>query len=101
MYRRGDEDLTLAAGVLANLICLDKKTGNVLWSHDLSREFNGTPMDRGYSVSPLAWKNTVIMKGGGAGHAFVAFDQKDGQVLWQKQEVLNSPASPAISTVDV
>jgi outer membrane protein assembly factor BamB len=88
------------AGVLANLVCLDKKTGKVLWSHDLYREFSGTPMDRGYSASPLAWKNTVIMKIGGAGHAFVAFDQKDGKVVWQKQNFRNSPSSPLRIKVD-
>ncbi len=87
-------------GILAHLVCLDKKTGHVLWSHDLWREYNGTPMDRGYSVSPIAWKDTVIMKVGGAGHAFMAFNQKDGKVVWQKQDFANSPSSPILISVD-
>jgi outer membrane protein assembly factor BamB len=71
-----------------------------VWSHDLYREFNGTPMDRGYSGSPLAWKDTVIMKVGGAGHAVMAFNQRDGKVVWQKQDFRNSPSSPLIIKVD-
>jgi outer membrane protein assembly factor BamB len=93
-------DAVYAVGILAHLVCLDKKTGNVVWSHDLWREFNGTPMDRGYSVSPITWKNTVIMKVGGAGHALMAFNQKDGKVVWQKQDFTNSPSSPVIIKVD-
>jgi outer membrane protein assembly factor BamB len=89
-----------AVGVLANLLCLDKKTGKVLWSHDLYGEFQGTPMNRGYSVSPIAWKDTVIMNVGGAGHAFIAFNQKDGKVVWQKQDFENSPSSPLLIKVD-
>jgi outer membrane protein assembly factor BamB len=93
-------DAVYAVGILANLVCLDKKTGKVIWSHDLWREFNGTPMDRGYSVSPIAWKDTVIMKVGGAGHALVAFNQKNGKVVWQKQDFANSPSSPIVVKVD-
>ena len=93
-------DAVYVVGILANLLCLDKKTGKVVWSHDLYREFNGTPMDRGYSGSPLAWKDTVIMKVGGAGHAVIAFNQKDGKVVWQKQDFQNSPSSPMLIKVD-
>jgi outer membrane protein assembly factor BamB len=89
-----------SVGILANLLCLDKKTGKVLWSHDLYGEFQGTPMNRGYSASPIAWKDTVIMKVGGAGHALIAFNQKDGKVAWQKQDFQNSPSSPVLIKVD-
>ena len=93
-------DAVYAVGILAHLLCLDKKTGHVLWSHDLWHEFNGTPMDRGYSGSPVAWKDTVIMMVGGAGHALMAFNQKDGKVVWQKQDFKNSPSSPILIKVD-
>ena len=93
-------DSVYAVGILANLLCLDKKTGRVLWSHDLWSEFNGTRMDRGYSASPIAWKDTVIMKVGGAGHALVAFNQKTGKVVWQKQDFRNSPSSPVLIKAD-
>jgi len=93
-------DAVYVVGILANLLCLDKNTGKLLWSHDLWREFNGTVMDRGYSGSPIAWKDTVIMKAGGAGHALIAFRQKTGKVVWQKQDFRNSPSSPVLIRVD-
>jgi outer membrane protein assembly factor BamB len=93
-------DAVYTAGILAHLVCLDKKTGKPRWSHDLWREFNGTVMDRGYSGSPIAWKDTIVMKVGGAGHALMAFDQKDGKVVWQKQNFDNSPSSPVLINVD-
>ena len=93
-------DAVYAVGILAHLLCLDKKTGKVLWSHDLWREFNGTVGDRGYSGSPIAWKNTLIMMVGGPGHALMAFNQKDGKVVWQKQDFTNSPSSPLLIKVD-
>jgi outer membrane protein assembly factor BamB len=88
------------AGILANLECLDKKTGKVVWSHDLYHEYGATPMDRGYSGSPIAWKDSIIINTGGAGHALMAFNQKDGKLLWQRQDFKNSPSSPLLIQVD-
>lgn len=93
-------DAVYTVGILAHLVCLDKTTGKPRWSHDLWREFHGTFMDRGYSGSPIAWKNTVIMMVGGTGHALMAFNQKDGKVVWQKQDFENSPSSPLLIHVD-
>jgi outer membrane protein assembly factor BamB len=89
-----------AAGATGKLHCLDKRTGKVIWAHDLVQEFNGTVRVRGYSCNPLAYKNTVIMMVGGAGHAIMAFNQKDGTVAWKKQDFDNSYSSPLIIKVD-
>jgi outer membrane protein assembly factor BamB len=50
-----------AIGILGNLLCLNKKTGKVIWSHDLYGEFHGTVFDRGWAPSPIAYKDSVIM----------------------------------------
>ena len=93
-------DLIFTVGLIGRLQALDKKTGNVIWFHDLYREFGGSKMDRGYSCSPLAWKNTVIVTVGGAGQALMAFDQKTGAVVWKKQDFTLSPSTPTIINVD-
>src|SRR5579872_3353203 len=77
------ENGVYAIGILGNLICLDKKTGKKVWSHNLYSEFNGTLQDRGFAPSPVAYRGLVIMKVGGEGHSFVAFDQKTGAVAWR------------------
>jgi outer membrane protein assembly factor BamB len=78
----------------------NKKSGDVVWSHDLYREYGGTKMGRGYSCSPLVWKNTVIVTVGGAGQALMAFDQKTGAVVWKKHDFSLSPSTPTIINVD-
>jgi outer membrane protein assembly factor BamB len=88
------------AGATGKLHCLDKRNGKVIWSHDLVAEFNATVRARGYSCSPIAYKDTVIMMVGGAGHAIVAFNQKDGKVAWKKQDFENSYSSPLLIKVD-
>jgi outer membrane protein assembly factor BamB len=90
-----------AIGILGNLICLDKKSGKLVWSHDLYAEFNATVQDRGYASSPIAYRGLVIMKVGGEGHSFVAFGQKTGTVAWRTvQNFENSPGTPLLITVD-
>jgi outer membrane protein assembly factor BamB len=87
-------------GATGKLHCLNKQTGQLVWAHDLFKEFNGTVRVNGYSCSPLAYKNTVIVTVGGQGHALMAFNQKDGAVVWQKQDFKNSTSSPILINVD-
>jgi len=94
----GDKIFTV--GALAMLHALDKKTGKVAWSHDLLKEYGGRKMDRGYSPSPVAYKDTIIMTVGGTGQALMAFKQKDGSVAWKKQDLDISPCTHLIINVN-
>jgi hypothetical protein len=38
------------------LLSLDKRTGKIVWQHDLYREFGGTRLGFGYSCHPLPYK---------------------------------------------
>jgi outer membrane protein assembly factor BamB len=92
--------LLFTAGLTGRLQALDKQTGNVVWSHDLWKEYKGTRLERGYSCSPLAYKNMVIVTVGGPGQSIMAFDQKTGAVIWKQQTFRLSPSSPILITVD-
>jgi outer membrane protein assembly factor BamB len=89
-----------AVGATGKLHALDKKTGKVLWFHDLWKEYAGTKMGRGYSCSPIAYKNTIVMTLGGQGQTLVAFNQKDGTIAWKNQTLDLSPSSPLLIKVD-
>jgi outer membrane protein assembly factor BamB len=93
-------DLLFTIGSRGVLNALDKKSGKVAWSHDLWKDFGGSKFGRGYSCSPIAYKNTIILTLGGAGQTLVAFNQKDGSVAWKNQTLDVSPASPIIINVD-
>ncbi len=93
-------NLLYTVGSVGKFHALDKKTGKVVWSSELYKDFGGRKMGRGYSCSPLAYKNTIILTLGGAGQALAAFNQKDGQLIWKNQTLDASPASPIIINVD-
>jgi outer membrane protein assembly factor BamB len=89
-------DLLYTAGVTAKLHCLDRKTGKLVWSRDLWGEFKGTLIDTGYSASPIAYQGNIIVTVGGPGQALMAFNQKDGKLVWQGMDFVCSPSSPML-----
>jgi outer membrane protein assembly factor BamB len=93
-------DRLFAAGATGIMHALDRKTGKRLWSHDLLEDFGGNVRVRGYSGSPLAYGDTVIMMVGGPDKAVMAFNQSDGSVAWAGGDFRNSHASPLLIEVD-
>jgi outer membrane protein assembly factor BamB len=88
-----------AVGVTGRLEALDAKTGAVAWARELWKELGGKVMDRGYSCSPLAWSDTVIVAVGGHGGGLVAFGQSDGEIRWKSPSLDVSPSSPVVMDV--
>jgi outer membrane protein assembly factor BamB len=86
-------------GATGKFHALDKTTGRVLWSHDLHGEY-GVIWGRGYSCSPIAYGNTVILVTGKKGRSVMAFNQESGAVVWQKQDFDYGPGSPILITVE-
>lgn len=95
-------DRLFTTGTNKQMYALDKRTGEVLWSHDLVEDFGAPPtllrpaVKAGYACSPLAYGDTVIVTAGGEGQAVMAFDQKDGSVVWKSGDFNISPASPIL-----
>ena len=93
-------DILYAVGALGSFHALDKRTGKVLWSHELWRQMGGRKLDRGYACSPIEFKNTIILQVGGPGQAVVAFNKNDGSIAWKKQDFTVSFSSPLLIDVD-
>jgi outer membrane protein assembly factor BamB len=91
--------LLYAFGALGNFHCFDKQSGKVIWSHDVMTEFKAPLPDECYGSSPLAYKNTVIIPVGAPGASLMAFNQKDGSVVWKKQDFVISNSSPILIKV--
>jgi outer membrane protein assembly factor BamB len=92
-------DRLFAVGSRKELFALDKRTGRAIWSHDLAKAFGSPLEDRGYSPSPLAFGETIILPVGGPGHAVMAFSQATGKVVWRKHDFTIAPASPLLISV--
>jgi outer membrane protein assembly factor BamB len=93
-------DYIYAIGFRTELTCLDKKNGQKIWSHNLWDEYNAKPGDRGYASSPMAYKDLLIVLAGGKGHGVMAFNLRDGRLIWKGQDFINSYSSPIIINVD-
>ncbi len=96
----GDRLFTI--GTNKQLFAFDKKTGRILWSHDLIKEFNSPELlirpvvKTGYGCSPIAYRDTIICSVGGPGQAVMAFRQNDGAVVWKSGDFLTSEAPPIL-----
>lgn len=111
-------DRLFAVGSRSVLHCFDKKTGKVLWKHDLVSEFNA-PLGRncGYCCSPIAYKDMVILAidqqrpeeeseefrvpkvetlGKMEGQTLAAFKQATGEMIWKGLDFRIGFSSPIL-----
>jgi outer membrane protein assembly factor BamB len=89
-------DTVCAAGSTARLRCLDAETGRLLWSRDLVADDGATIVYRGYSSSPVAHGDAVIVQAGGEGRAVMAFDRRTGKPLWRGGDYANTNSTPSL-----
>ena len=93
-------DRVIAAGATGKVHSIDKKTGKLVWSHDLYNEFHGTRLVYGYSCHALPYKDMLIFLAGGNGDGALAFRQSDGALVWKALQFTNSHSSPLLISVD-
>ena len=93
-------DRLFAITYLGRLVALDRNSGELLWSEELWRKHGGSVVEYGYTNSPLAYKDTIILPVGGTDRALMAFRQKDGAVVWHKGDSTNAMSSPILIEVD-
>ncbi len=69
-----------------NLTAAEAATGRKLWQRNLEKEFGGKMMSGwGWSESPLADGERLVVTPGGPQALLVALDQKTGRTLWQSK----------------
>lgn len=78
-------DRIFTVGISGQLQCLDLATGKSIWKHDLPGEFGRKKRveEYGYSASPLEYQGRIIVQVGGDDFAVIAFDPKEGSVVWK------------------
>jgi len=64
------------------LICLDEKTLNLVWQHDLLNEYDGLNLKFGMSESPLIVDNVIYATPGGKKNNIIALNKLTGQQIW-------------------
>lgn len=89
----------ISIGFTGKLFCLDARSGKPLWSRDLFKDDQGTPLQFGYSSSPLHYKDTIILPVGAKGRSVMALAIADGAMRWSSGDNKNSYSTPIL--VDV
>jgi len=80
-----DGDRLYALGGNGDLSALDARTGKLIWSKNVLREFGGSNITWGISESPLVLGNKVLVNAGAPGASMVALNKTDGAVIWKSQ----------------
>ncbi len=80
-----DGDRLYALGGNGDLSALDARTGKIVWSKNILREFGGSNITWGISESPLVLGNKVFVNAGAKGASIVALNKADGSVIWKSQ----------------
>jgi len=93
-------------GTNKELHVFDPGTGEIIWSRNLVDDFGAPPLlirsmvKPGYGVSPLPYKDMIIMQVGGPGQSVMALRQEDGRVVWKSGSFLVSHSPAGLITVD-
>jgi outer membrane protein assembly factor BamB len=70
-------------GAMGDLLCLDPKKGDVIWSKNLAKEYKAELPVWGYSAHPLIDGDLLYCLVGGEGSAVVAFNKDTGREAWK------------------
>lgn len=89
-----------AMGAEGILLCLEPRTGEVIWQNDLRKVAERSPPMWGFCSSPLVVDQLVIVHAGGAGDKGVlAFDIQSGELRWSVASADHTYSSPQLCRV--
>ena len=80
-----DGDRVYALGGDGDLSALDARTGKIIWSKNVLRQFGGSNITWGISESPLVLGDKVLVNAGGPGASIVALNKANGALIWKSQ----------------
>lgn len=104
------QERVYTAGATGIINCLDAKSGDLIWMHNLPEEYSIVPLYWANSGSPLVVPaaNLVVINGGGnqdptldeqQRHSILAFDLETGKLAWQAGPSTTSYASPVYAEI--
>jgi outer membrane protein assembly factor BamB len=95
-----DGNWVYAIGANGMLVALNAKDGKKVWSHDLRKEFESEIPRWGTSTSPIVEKDLLLVDvGGKTGFSLMAFNKKDGTIVWKSHTDKQGYSSPIAITI--
>ena len=80
-----DGDRVYALGGDGDLSALDARTGKIVWTKNVLKDFGGENITWGISESPLVLGDKVLVNAGGPGASIVALNKSNGSLVWKSQ----------------
>ena len=80
-----DGDRLYALGGSGDLSALYARTGKIIWTKNILREFGAANIEWGISESPLVLGDKLLVNAGGPGASIVALNKSDGSLIWKSQ----------------
>ena len=85
-----DGDRIFVVGAAGTILCLDVRTGAVLWQVDTTAAYGATVPVYGFSASPLVdGERLIVLVGGEPDALVVAFDTGTGEEVWRALPLLS------------
>jgi len=79
-----DGDRVYGVGLKGDLVCLESRTGKLLWKKNFASDFSGKMMSGwGFSESPLVDGERLIVTPGAPDAVIAALDKKTGDLIWK------------------
>ncbi|WP_339734431.1 PQQ-binding-like beta-propeller repeat protein [uncultured Sunxiuqinia sp.] len=87
-----DDGKLYYSGAYGDAVCLDMKTGKIIWHVNIFEKYGGELIKWGYTESPLVYKDLVILQPGGQEVSLVGLNKYDGTVVWETEVEGNANA---------
>jgi len=69
-------------GINGDLVCMDARSGELIWRRDLVSDFSGEIPEWGYSESLLVDGNLILCTPGGKRGTVLALSKTEGRLVW-------------------
>lgn len=81
-------------GAEGDLVCLNAKTGDVVWNKSLTKEYGAKTPIWGFAAHPLVDGDLLFCVVGGNGSVAVAFNKNTGKEVWKALSASNQAYCP-------
>lgn len=96
-----DGDLVFTLSANGMLTALNAATGAKVWQHQIRDEFGGRVPTWGISTTPLVEGEKLIVDvGGKSGHSVIAFNKKNGSIIWKSETDIPGYSAPIAVNVN-
>ncbi|MHC4912613.1 MAG: outer membrane protein assembly factor BamB family protein, partial [Planctomycetota bacterium] len=96
-----DKESIYCVGAMGTFYCISLASHELVWEHDLKKDFGAKKPIWGFAQSPVLYKNLVIVAPQSKKAGVVAYDKNTGEIVWQTPRICDEAgySSPTLTTI--